>query len=107
MGDVFMRNQYGREKHYRQKRIIVYSLYLGSLAIMFLGVFFGAFSVINNIQLKVLSTSIHGIVFGILVAYLGMKYYFMVSDFKKELYNSDIAFSWSNFKKEKRKRRLV
>ncbi|MDF2907105.1 MAG: hypothetical protein K0R34_2426 [Herbinix sp.] len=102
-----MNNQNRGGKHHKQKMTIIFFLYLGSLVILFLGVFFSAFSVINNIQLKVLNSSIHGIVFGLLVAYLGIRYYFMVTDFKNEFYNNDSSFSWSNFKKEKRKRRLV
>lgn len=102
-----MSYQESGKKHPKQKSYIIFSLYVGSLIIMFMGIFFGAFSVINNIQLKVLSTSIHGIVFGLLVTYLGIKYYFMVTEFKKGFYENDSKFSWSNFKKERRKRRLV
>lgn len=102
-----MNDNNSKGAHHKQKTIIITLLYLGSLIILFLGIFFGAFSVLNNIQLKVLSASIHGIVFGLLVAYLGIRYFFMVSDFKKVLYNSNHSFSWSNFKKDKSKRGLV
>jgi len=102
-----MNNQNVEIEHGRQKTIIIFALYLGTMIIMFLGVFFGAYSVLNNIKLQVLHTSIHGIVFGLLVAYLGLKNFFLVTNFKVEFYKSNSKFSWSNFKKEKRKRRLV
>lgn len=90
-----------------QKKVIIYSLYLGTLIIIFLGIFFSAYSVLNDIKLQVLTAQIPGIVFGMLVAYLGARYYFMVNDFKTEFYKNKEKFSWSNFKKEKSKRRLV
>jgi hypothetical protein len=97
-----MNNQsIGRVKD-RQKKIIVNLLYLGALIIVFLGIFFSAYSVINDISIKVLSSSIPGMVFGMLVAYLGVRYYFQVSNFKTEFLKSNAKFSWSNFKKEKR-----
>jgi len=98
-----MKNFEGTKQH-SPKEIIVFLLYLGSLIILFLGIYFCAFSVLNNIQLKVLSTSIPGMVFGLLIAYLGTRYYFMVSNFKKGFYESNSKFSWSNFKKTRRGR---
>ncbi len=87
----------------RRKTIIVYCLYLGTLIIVFLGFFFSAYSVLNDINFQVLSASVPGIVFGMMVAYLGLRYLFMVSDFKTEFYKSNEKFSWSNFKKAKRR----
>jgi YHS domain-containing protein len=77
------------------------------LSIIFSGIFFGAYSVINDISLPVFKTSVPGIVFGMLVAYMGIRYYFMVSDFKIEFLKNDAKFSWSNFKKEKKKVRVT
>lgn len=88
----------------RQKKVIVNSLYLGAMFIMFLGFFFSAFSVLNDIRLQVLNVSIPGFIFGMLVVYLGIRYYFMISDFKIEFYKSTEKFSWSNFKKVKSKK---
>ncbi len=87
----------------RQKKIIVNLLYLGTLVIVFLGAFFSAYSVLFHIKIKVLSADMPGIVFGILVAYLGLRYYFQVEKFKTELYKSNVKFSWSNFKRRKKK----
>jgi uncharacterized protein YacL len=98
-----MSNQNIGRANDRKKTIIVYFLYLGASIIIFLGIFFSAYSVLNNISIQVLNTSVPGIIFGLLVAYLGIRYYFKVSDFKSEFYKSNEKFSWSNFRKEKRK----
>lgn len=90
----------------RQKEIIIFFLYLGAAIIMFLGAFFSAFSTLNSIYIKVLNASIPGIVFGLLVVYLGLRYYFMISEFKLQFYQSNAKFSWSNFKREKKKRKI-
>lgn len=88
-----------------QKKVIIYFLYLGSLIIIFLGAFFGTFSAVNDINLKVLNSSIPGLVFGLVIIYLGLRYFFMVSKFKPDLLQGSAKFSWSNFKREKRKER--
>lgn len=98
-----MSNQINGRANDRKKTIIVYFLYLGASFIIFLGFFFSAYSVRNNISIQVLNSSVPGIVFRLLVAYLGIRYYLMVNDFKIKLYKSTEEFSWSNFKKEKRK----
>lgn len=102
-----MENQKNGVKIEKQKKIIVYFLYLGALIIIFTGAFFGTFSALNNINLKVLNSSVPGIVFGLVVIYLGLRYFFMVSKFKTEFYQSTSKFSWSNFKRQKRKERLM
>lgn len=101
-----MKNQHKGIRSEKQKKIIIASLYLGTLIIMFLGAFFGAFSVLKNIKLQVLNASVPGVVFGLLVTYLGIRYFFMVSDFKTGFLGSTVKFSWSNFKKEKRNRKI-
>jgi hypothetical protein len=89
----------------RQKKIIIQLLYLGTIIIIFLGAFFGAYSVLFDIKLKVLNANIPGIVFGALVAYLGLRYYLQVDSFKTDFYKNPAKFSWSNFKKEKKKKK--
>ena len=83
------------------KVIISNILFLASLLIMFLGIFFSIFSLVNHISFKVLNSSVPGAIFGILVLYLGIKYYLSVTKLKEDLYKSDSKFSWSNFKKKK------
>jgi hypothetical protein len=107
MGGVGMKHQNIAVGQNRQKKVIINILYLGAMFIVFLGFFFSAFSVLNDIKLQVLNASVPGIIFGMLVAYLGIRYYFIVSDFKTEFYQSTEKFSWSNFKKVKSKKKLM
>lgn len=98
-----MGNQVTKVVQNRQKRIIINLLFLGTLIIMFLGVFFSTFSILNKITFQVLNATVPGFVFGLLVAYLGLRYFFLVSDFKEGFLLSQAKFSWSNFKKHKNK----
>lgn len=88
----------------RQKKMIIGFLYLGTLIIMFLGIFFSTYSVLNKISIRVLGAAVPGIVFGLLVAYLGLRYFFQISDFKNGFYKSTAKFSWGNFRKRKNRK---
>ena len=88
----------------KHKVIVVNFLYVATMIIIFLGIFFSIFSLVNHINFKVLNLSISGVVFGLLVLYLGIKYYFSVDKLKGELFNDSSKFSWNNFKGEKFKR---
>jgi len=91
----------GINKH---KVIIVNFLYATTMIIIFLGIFFSIFSLVNNINFKVLNSSVPGAVFGILVLYLGIRYYFSVTKLKDELLKASSEFAWSNFKGKKLKK---
>ena len=88
----------------KHKVIIVNFLYASTLIIIFLGIFFSIFSLVNNINFKVLNSSIPGVVLGLLVLYLGIRYYFSVTKLKGELFKTSSKFSWSNFKGKKFKK---
>ncbi len=96
-----MKKQISKLVEEQHKRLIVYALYAGVLVILFLGLFFCAFSVMNNIHLQVLSASVPGIVFGLLVVYFGIRFYFQVTDFRTELMKNHYVFSWDNFRRKK------
>ena len=70
------------------KRIILCSLYFVSLAIVFSGVFFSAFSFINNISFNVFGNQIPGVVFGVMVFYLGLRHYLRVVKFHEDIKNA-------------------
>lgn len=78
-------------------------LMAATILIMFLGLFFSAFSVINNISLRIIRSDIPGVILGIMVFYLGLRYNILVRKLKQEVYTSTAGFSWSNFKREKGK----
>jgi len=82
-----------------KKVIIVFLLFLMSIAIFLLGSFFSVYSLIEHISFKVLNTNVPGVIFGLAVAYLGFRYFFSVRKLRKEIYTPDAKFSWSNFKK--------
>ena len=88
----------------KYKIIIVNCLYVATMIIIFLGLFFSIFSLVNHINFKVLNSSVPGVVFGVLVLYLGIRYYFSVDKFKEELFNASSEFAWSNFKGRKLKK---
>lgn len=88
----------------RHKQSLIKGLYGISILIMFLGLYFSFFSVINQITIKVINTSVHGVIFGLLVFYLGLKYYFAMNKLKVELSADTTKFSWQNFKNRKQKK---
>jgi hypothetical protein len=87
----------------KQKALTLTILFGSALFIIFLGMFFCAFSFFNNISFKVLNSKIPGVIFGILVTYLGIRYYLSVGRLKEEVYKSTLEFSWKHFTKEKKK----
>ena len=56
-----------------------------SLLIVFLGVFFCTYSVINHITIPILFTKISGVVLGVMVCYVGVRNYFRVMDLKEKM----------------------
>lgn len=88
----------------KSKIITINLLYAATMIIIFLGLFFSIFSLVNHIYFKVLNSSVPGVVFGVLVLYLGIRYYFSVDKFKGELFNASSEFAWSNFKGRKLKK---
>lgn len=87
----------------KSKVFLANILFSTALIIIFLGMFFSIFSLVNHISFKILNSYISGAVFGLLVLYLGIKYYFSVIKLKDELYKPSSKFSWENFKRKKSK----
>ena len=96
-----MKNQNAVTVINKHKVIIINLLYIATLIIIFLGIFFSIFSLVNHINFKVLNSSIPGVVLGFLVLYLGIRYYLSVTKLKEELFKTSSNFSWSNFKGKK------
>jgi len=100
-----MKNQIDVSNNFKQKAIIINLLYATTIIIVLLGASFIVYSIINNVSFKVINSSVHGAVFGLVVAYLGARYFLSVTKLKAELYKTTSQFSWSNFKKEKKKKK--
>lgn len=95
-----LQTQNGLKKEF-SKKLILLGLYAVSFAVIFSGAFFSAYSVINHITFKVLNANVSGMVFGLTVFYLGIRYYLSVITLKEEMSSSAAVFSWDNFKKKK------
>lgn len=83
------------------KIIIVTFLYLVSILILASGLGYSVYSLLADTSFTVFGTSVHGFVFGLLVFYLGLRYFLSVKKLKDELYKSSSVFYWKNFSKNK------
>lgn len=96
-----MKNQASMPTVEKEKVISILILYITSILIILAGAFFSIFSLVNNISLPVMSSQIPGVIFGIVILFLGVRYLLSVNKLKTKVYNSASKFSWSNFKKGK------
>lgn len=87
----------------RKKKISIMALFIISAIIILLGALLSVFSFATNINFTVLGSQIHGSIFGIIITFLGVRYFLSVQKLKTEVYKTTSKFSWSNFKKEKTK----
>ena len=83
------------------KVAIIVVLYVLSILIMLLGAGFSAYSAINGVQMQVMTSTIPGFVFGMVILFLGIRYFMSMSKLRDEVLKST-GFSWSNFRKEKK-----
>ncbi len=84
----------------RKKAVAVGILFLVSAVITLLGLSFCVYSAVNQVEYRVSKTKIPGAVFGLIVAFLGVRYFLAVRKLKTEVYKSTSQFSLSNFKKK-------
>ena len=82
------------------KVVMLVILYVVSVLIVLLGAGFCVYSMITGAQLKVMSSTIPGFVFGMVILFLGVRYFMSLSKLREEVMKSS-GFSWSNFRKEK------
>ena len=85
------------------KVAMIVILYVLSVVIMLLGAGFCTYSAINNVQMQVMSSTIPGCVFGMVILFLGIRYFLSLSKLREEVMKS-AGFSWSNFRKTKKSR---
>ncbi|MHB1315971.1 MAG: hypothetical protein ACYCX2_10880 [Christensenellales bacterium] len=83
------------------KSFAVTALLITSIGITVLGASFSVYSVLNKVTFTVMNSQIGGVVFGLVITFLGLRYCLSVLKLKDEVYKSTSKFSWSNFKKEK------
>ncbi|HEX2999107.1 MAG TPA: hypothetical protein VHR86_02575, partial [Armatimonadota bacterium] len=63
---------------------------------------FSIYSIAAGVSIKILSVPMPGAILGLMVAYLGLRYFMMVQKLRKDLSDPSAVFSWSNFKFRKR-----
>ncbi len=76
-------------------------LFITSVLIIILGAAFSIYSILNNISFPVMGSQIHGMVFGVVIVFLGVRYLLSVLRLKAEVYKGTSRFSWSNFTTKK------
>jgi len=104
LGGVNMKRQSNVQAVEREKIVSIMLLFITSILIIVLGVSFSIFSVVNNISFRVLSSQVHGAIFGLVIIFLGVRYFLSVRKLKSEVYKTTSKFSWNNFKKKDKKK---
>ena len=88
----------------QNKVVLMLILYAVSVLIVISGAIFSVYSVMNNVSFRVINADIPGLVFGILVVYLGIRYFLSLNKLKREVYKDTSVFAWSNYKWQRRKK---
>jgi hypothetical protein len=83
------------------KLVVLALLYALSFAIIMIGAGFSVYSALHGVKFAVMSTNIPGAVFGMVILFLGIRYFFSLSKLKEDVFKST-GFSWENFRKGKR-----
>jgi hypothetical protein len=94
-----MKEHAGGKTIEKKKVVAVGILFAVSAAITLLGLSFSVYSVVNQVELQVMKTQIPGAVFGLIITFLGVRYFLAVLKLKTEVYKSTSSFSFGNFKK--------
>jgi FtsH-binding integral membrane protein len=94
-----IRKPLGRDK--KGKMATVAALFTGALLITGSGVWYAVYSVVNNINFKILNSTVPGIVLALLVMYFGIRFFLSANKLSKVILKDSSYFSWSNFKKAK------
>jgi hypothetical protein len=84
----------------KSKKIILFVLFATSAMVAAAGIVLTAVSIINSTSFTVFQSQIPGSVLGLIVIFLGARYFMSVLKLKPELLKSENQFSWSNFRKE-------
>jgi hypothetical protein len=94
-----MKIQSSAKKQSVDKLLPVFILYFLSTGITFSGLFFAVYSFLFNVSFKIINMTVSGVIFGLAVLYLGIRYFFQVRKLKADVFKPSNKFSWSNFKR--------
>lgn len=95
-----MKNKNNPPSAEKKKVVIIGMLFLASAVIFLLGAAFCIFSLANDVSFTIMNFKVHGMIFGLVISFLGIRYFLSVRKLKPEVYGSS-GFSWSNFKKSR------
>ncbi len=84
-----------------KKILAINALLIASVAIVLTGVALIVYSFVYGMTFPVLSSNVHGSIFGLVIVFLGVRYLLGVLKLKAEVYKTTAQFSWSNFKRTK------
>ncbi len=84
------------------KTAILTVLFATSVSISAAGIVLTVLSFINKASFTVFQSQIPASVFGLIVVFLGIRYFLSVLKLKPELLKHENRFSWKNFKRENR-----
>lgn len=90
-----------KQKVEKTKVLAISTLLITSIVITVLGTFLSIISIKNNISFTVFKSQVSGTIFGLVIIFLGIRYFFSVQKLKAEVYKATNKFSWSNFRKQK------
>lgn len=85
----------------RNKVASIVILYITAIIIVLIGASFSIYSLIYDINISVLNTQINGAIFGLIITFLGARYFLSVKKLKIQVFQESAKFSWNNFKKSK------
>jgi fatty acid desaturase len=83
----------------RSKKTAILFLNAMAIAIIILGSIFSIYSGFSGVSYTVMNNQVPGLVFGLLVIFLGCRYFLSVRKLKAEVYKPTSSFSLNNFKK--------
>ena len=76
------------------------TLFFASIVIMLIGFAISIFSMLNNINLPVLNSKVHGVLFGVPIIYLGFRYFLAIWNLEVKVFHSSAYFSLDNEEKK-------
>ncbi|MHB1454828.1 MAG: hypothetical protein ACYCYM_12870 [Saccharofermentanales bacterium] len=96
-----MRNSVLEQQVDSSKTTPIIALFTTAVLIIVLGVILSVYSIVNNVSFTVMSSQIHGAIWGAVIIFLGTRYLLSVRRLQAEVYKSTSRFSWKNFRSEK------
>jgi len=85
----------------KSKVASITALTITSVLIVVFGLTFSFISILRDIHYTVMGSTLNGSVFGVVITFLGIRYFLSVKKLKKEVYKKSSRFSWGNFKSDK------